>query len=137
LYLADSAARKIYRYAYNLAAGSVSEKKLMIHVPNEDGIPDGLTTDSEGFLWSAQWYGGCVVRYDPDGKEERRIHLPAKQISSVAFGGPDFSDLYITSAAQAELGPTPPGYEPTGYLGGALYCLRTDAQGHAENVSQV
>jgi D-xylonolactonase len=136
LYLADSVARRIYRYAYNLAAGSIGEREVLIQVPEEDGIPDGMTTDSEGFLWSAHWYGGCVVRYDPDGKEERRIHLPAKQISSVAFGGPDLADLYITSAAQAEPGPTPPGYEATGYLGGALYCLRTDVQGRAENISR-
>ena len=35
--------------------------------------PDGLTVDAEGFIWSAEWYGGCVCRYDPDGALERRI----------------------------------------------------------------
>ena len=137
LYLADSVARRIYRYAYNQETGSVSDRKIWIQVPSDEGIPDGLTTDAEGFIWSAQWYGGCVVRYDPDGKEVSRIHLPARQTSSVAFGGADFSDLFVTSAAQPEPGPTPPGYTQAGYMGGALYRLRTDVQGRRENFSMV
>lgn len=99
LYLADSIARRIYGYAYDLDSGFVSNRKTLIQLVIEEGMPDGLTTDAEGFLWSAQWYGGCVVRYDPDGKEERRIHLPAKQTSSIAFGGADLTDLFVTSAA--------------------------------------
>ena len=55
--------------------------------------------DAEGFIWSAEWYGGCVCRYDPDGTLERRIAVPAKQTSSLAFGGPDLRDIFITSAA--------------------------------------
>jgi sugar lactone lactonase YvrE len=80
---------------------------------------DGLTVDSEGFLWSAQWYGSCVVRYDPDGKVERRIITPAKQTSCMTFGGANFSDLFITSAARSEAMPImPPDYDPnTGFFG--------------------
>lgn len=137
LYLTDSVARRIYRYDYDQAAGAVRNRRTFIQVSADEGIPDGLTTDAEGFLWSAQWYGGCIVRYDPDGKEERRIGLPAKQISSLAFGGPDLGDLYITSASHPEPGPTPPGYKSTGCLGGALYRLRCDVQGRSENVARI
>ena len=42
-----------------------------------------------------------VVRYDPKGKIERRIKLPVQQVSSVAFGGENLTDLYITTAGQA------------------------------------
>ena len=133
LYLTDSVARRIYRYHYDQETGSVSDRTLLIQVSADEGIPDGLTTDTEGFLWSAQWYGGCLVRYDPEGKEERRVSFGAKQVSSLAFGGPDLNILYVTSAGHAEPGPTPPGYQPTGYLGGALYRLRCDVQGRAEN----
>jgi len=69
-------------------------------VPQEEGIPDGLTVDKDGFVWSAQWYGSCIVRYDPDGKIERRIATPAKQTSSLAFGGDGFTDIFITTAAR-------------------------------------
>ena len=56
------------------------------------------TVDAEGFVWSARWGGGCVVRYDPQGKIERSIELPAQNVTSLAFGGPDYRQLYITTA---------------------------------------
>jgi L-arabinonolactonase len=71
------------------------------------------------------------VRYDPDGKVERRIATPAKQTSSCAFGGPNLDTLYITSAARSEITPEVPiGYNPeVGYLGGSLYRTRVEVQG--------
>jgi len=49
-------------------------------------------------VWSARWDGGCLVRYAPDGTEDRRISFPARKISSVTFGGEDITDIYITTA---------------------------------------
>ncbi|MBZ5564601.1 MAG: SMP-30/gluconolactonase/LRE family protein [Acidobacteriia bacterium] len=123
LYFADSAARRIYSYDYDVHTGSASNRRVFVQVPLEEGLPDGLAVDAEGFVWSAQWYGSCVVRYDPDGKVERRVTTPAKQTSSLAFGGADLTDIFVTSAAQSEAMPImPPGYDPnTGNFGGALY----------------
>lgn len=137
LYLTDTVARRIYEYKYNEATGSVSDRRILIQVGLEDGIPDGLTVDAAGYLWSAQWYGGRVVRYDPEGKEERRISVPAKQTSSLAFGGADFTDLFVTTAGRHELGPFPKNYDPTGYLGGALYRVRCTIRGLAENYARI
>ena len=72
LYFTDSAARTIYAYNYDRSTGNVSRRRILVKVPIEEGLPDGLTVDAEGFVWSAQWYGGRILRYDPDGKEERR-----------------------------------------------------------------
>jgi sugar lactone lactonase YvrE len=134
LYLADSAARIIYAYDYEQKTGDVRKRRVFVKVPSDEGLPDGLTVDVEGFVWSAQWYGSCVVRYDPDGKLERRIMTPAKQTSSVAFGGPDLTDLFITSAGRSEPMPVmPPGYDPdSGYIGGRLYCVNPGIKGKAE-----
>jgi D-xylonolactonase len=106
----------------------------LVQVPTTEGLPDGLTVDAEGFLWSAQWYGSCVVRYDPDGRVERRIATPAKQTSSVAFGGPELMDLYITSAGKSEAMPImPPGYNPhSGRFGGPLFHFRSEVPGKLE-----
>jgi D-xylonolactonase len=108
-------------------------------VPADEGIPDGLAVDAQGFVWSAQWYGGRIVRYDPDGKEERRISVPAKQTSSLAFGGPDRTDIYITSAAKSEPMPVmPPNYDPaSGFFGGSLFRLRTDIQGQEQPMADI
>ncbi|HXV96784.1 MAG TPA: SMP-30/gluconolactonase/LRE family protein, partial [Anaerolineae bacterium] len=127
-------ARRIYAYDVNPKTGDLTQRRIFVQVPATEGMPDGLTVDAAGFIWSAQWYGSQVVRYDPDGKVERRIQLPVSQIASVAFGGPDLTELYITTAAEPWPSKfVPPGYAPNpATLGGSLYCLRLDIQGQPE-----
>lgn len=74
------------------------------------------------------------MRYDPDGKVERRIATPAKQTSCCAFGGRNLDTLYITSAARSEITlEVPIGYNPeAGYLGGSLYRARVEVQGRVQ-----
>jgi sugar lactone lactonase YvrE len=127
-------ARTIHAYDFEPHTGRVKNRRVFMKVSNEEGIPDGLTVDAEGFVWSAQWYGGCIVRYDPDGKQERRIQIPAKQVSSLTFGGESLTDLFVTSAGKSEPMPVmPTGYDPsTGLMGGQLFRIRLDIQGKAE-----
>ena len=137
LYYTDTAARKIYAFDVDDASGELSNKRVHVTVPDDEGIPDGMTVDAEGFVWSAQWYGEQVVRYDPDGMVERRIPMPVKQVSCVSFGGPDLTDLYISSAATSwRSDVAPPGYDfDAPNIGGALYRLRVDVQGKPEHVA--
>lgn len=134
LYSTDSVGRRIYAYDYHRVTGEIRNRRVLIEVPNDEGVPDGLTVDAQGFLWSAQWYGSSVVRYDPDGKVERRISVPAKQTSSVMFGGADLTDIFITSAARSEPMPVMPrGYDAvSGHFGGELYHLNLGIQGREE-----
>lgn len=138
LYYTDSTARRIYTYDVETATGRLSNRRVFVQVPKDEGIPDGLTVDAQGFVWSAQWYGGQVVRYDPDGKVERRIAMPMMQVSSCLFGGPELTDLYVTTAANSWEGPyAPPGYDfKAGNIGGPLYRVRTDIQGKADHVAR-
>lgn len=131
LYAADSVARIIYAYDYDLTTGSALNRRVLVTVPNDEGLPDGLTVDADGYLWCAQWYGSCVVRYDLEGTVERRLPTPAKQTSSVVFGGADFGDLFITTASQSETMPVMPrGYDAKhGNFGGQLYRARTGVVG--------
>lgn len=126
LYFTDSAARRIFVYDYDQARGAVSRRRVLVEVPATEGLPDGLAVDGEGYIWSAQWYGGCVIRYDPDGCVERRLPVPAKQTTSIAFGGDHLTDIFITTAARpGPLPIMPPDYDPySGDIGGRLY--RTD-----------
>jgi len=134
LYFTDSVARLIYAYAYDSTTGQVRDRRVFVRVDGSSGLPDGLTVDAEGFVWSAEWYGNCITRYDPEGKLERRIPIPAKQTSSLTFGGPDLRDIFVTSAAKSEPMPVmPPGYDSeNGYFGGALFHLNADVQGRLE-----
>lgn len=134
LYFADSIARLIFAYDYSAETGEIRNRREFVCVPRESGLPDGLTVDTEGFIWCAHWFGGCVVRYDPDGKIERTLSVPAKQTSSIAFGGPDLTDLFITSAALSDSLPMAPlGYDPeSGYIGGRLFHTNLGIQGREE-----
>jgi sugar lactone lactonase YvrE len=135
LYYADSAARAIYAYDVDAETGALSCRRVFVRVPAEEGIPDGLTVDSDGYIWCALWYGAQVVRYDPDGAVERRIDLPVKQVSSVALGGDDLTDLFITTAGESwpsDL--APPGYDfRNSNMGGSLYRIRVETPGKPEH----
>ena len=139
LYFTDSGERCIYAYDYQVKSGELRNRRVVVKVPNTEGLPDGMTVDCEGFIWSAQWYGSCVVRYDPEGDVERRISTPAKQTSAIAFGGDDLTDIFITSAAKSGSLPImPPGYDPEdGYLGGRLYHLNLAIKGKPEYRSDI
>jgi sugar lactone lactonase YvrE len=139
LYFTDSAARIIYAYDYDAKTGSARNRRVFVNVPATSGVPDGLTVDAEDFVWSAEWYGSRVVRYDPDGKIERAIETPAKQTSSLTFGGPELTDIFITSAGRSQPMPImPPGYDPSaGNFGGALYHLNLGIRGKAEFLADI
>jgi sugar lactone lactonase YvrE len=57
-----------------------------------------MAVDAEGHIWVALFGGGGVRRYTPGGLLVDRIELPVSQPTSVAFGGDDLQDLYITTA---------------------------------------
>ncbi|MCU0771616.1 MAG: SMP-30/gluconolactonase/LRE family protein [Verrucomicrobia bacterium] len=137
LYFTDTMDRKIYAYDVDAASGILKNRRVFVDVPRGEGLPDGLTVDAKGFVWSAQWYAGEVVRYDPDGKVERRLRVPVQQVSSVMFGGKDLADLYITSAG--EYWPSedqPPAFDPSGPMGGALYRTRPGVIGCPRHCSR-
>jgi sugar lactone lactonase YvrE len=102
MYYTDSGVREIYRFDYDKATGALANQRLFARLREDQGLPDGMTVDAEGCLWSARWDGGCVARYAPDGTELSRIELPAKKVSCVTFGGDDYGDMYITTAGGAD-----------------------------------
>lgn len=99
-YFTDSWTEDIVVYDYDLETGSISNKKDFSTTRGREGVPDGSTVDSEGYLWNAQVYGGLLVRYAPDGSIDRQIEMPVKKITSVMFGGPNLDVIYVTSMAR-------------------------------------
>ncbi|MDP9349267.1 MAG: SMP-30/gluconolactonase/LRE family protein [Gemmatimonadota bacterium] len=98
-YLTDSPRKTIYAYDFDLEAGEISGRRVFADLSAGKAFPDGLTVDAEGCVWSAQWEGGSVVRFSPDGREVERRAVPVPLSTSCAFGGPDLGDLYVTSAS--------------------------------------
>jgi L-arabinonolactonase len=98
MYFADTPERVIWRYDYDIGSGDVSNRRLFVESAPGHGAPDGSAVDADGCLWNAEWGGGRVTRYRPDGRIDRRIQLPCSQITCCAFGGADLATLFITSA---------------------------------------
>jgi sugar lactone lactonase YvrE len=98
LYHADSAQRVVYAYDID-DTGALRDKRLFVRFQDDWGYPDGMTTDAEGGVWVAAWDGGRIIRFAPDGRLDRAIALPASQITSCAFAGPNLDRLFVTSAA--------------------------------------
>ncbi|HEX4208468.1 MAG TPA: SMP-30/gluconolactonase/LRE family protein [Ktedonobacteraceae bacterium] len=98
MYLTDSPQQVIYQYDFDLESGVIANRRPFVQTHNEPGVPDGLTIDDQGFLWSVRYNGGKIIRYDPDGKVEREIRVPVPHPTSCAFAGPQLHDLYITTA---------------------------------------
>ena len=126
LYFADSPHQTILAYDLDPETGAIHGQRLFAEV--ERGYPDGATVDAEGRLWSARWSAGEVVCHTPDGRVAEVIKTPASLPTCCAFGGPDLSLLFVTSATDsltaAECAAQP--------LAGAVFVYETGAVGLAE-----
>ncbi|MFT7598681.1 MAG: D-xylonolactonase [Acidimicrobiales bacterium] len=101
LFHVDSTAKGVI--THDLAAdGSVSNRRLIGQASFERGIPDGMCIDVDGNLWIAHVGGRRVVKIAPTGEELDAIPVPAKAVTSVAFGGPEMADMYIVTADNLE-----------------------------------
>jgi sugar lactone lactonase YvrE len=130
MYLADSWDRSIYAFDFDLAQGSIANRRLFAQFPDHAGIPDGATVDTEGCYWIAHFDGWRISRYTPRGELDRVIEFPVPRPTSCAFGGPDLKTLYVTSAS-FNLSPEQRAAAP---LSGSLFALDVEAQGLAEPV---
>lgn len=130
MYHTDSRKREIYLFDYDEDTGAITNREVFVRTPEGEGVPDGMTVDAEGYVWSARWDGGCLVRYTPEGKEDRRIYFPAKKVSSVVFGGEDYTDIYVTTAGGNDK-------ETEGSGAGALFRINLDIKGVPEFFSRV
>ena len=125
MYYVDSPTRGIDVLDYDPGSGRIANRRRLVTIPPEAGMPDGLTVDSEGCIWLALWGGAAVHRYTPRGVLDRAVELPVSQVTSCAFGGSDLGDLYVTSAST---GLTPSGRAAEPHAG-ALFRVRPGVVG--------
>jgi sugar lactone lactonase YvrE len=99
MYYADSPARQIDMFDYVPATGEVFERRVFADLSRAEGFPDGLTVDADGCVWVAMWGGGALRRFTPYGQQDAVVPLPVSRPTSCAFGGPEMSELYVTTAS--------------------------------------
>lgn len=130
MYYTDSPTHNIYIFDYDIATGELSNQRVFVNTGENDGIPDGMTVDAEGYVWSARWDGSSLVRYSPQGEQVNRIWFPARKVSSVIFGGGDYTNMYVTTAGGQDKTGEGPG-------AGCLYRINLGITGKREYLSKV
>lgn len=128
LYFSDSAGRRILAYDLSKQSRRLQNRRVFAAMAENEGLPDGLTVDSDGDVWCAQYGAGRVTRFASDGKAKAVYHLPCPAVTSCSFGGDNLSTLFVTTGwspgvqrVEDEPGP-----------GGALFAMEVDARGLPE-----
>lgn len=128
MYYADTATSEIRCCDYDPVSGAVSNLRTFAAADAAPGAPDGSTIDAEGYLWSARWGAGQVVRFAPDGRVDRVLILPAPHPTCPSFGGPGLDVLYVSSATH-ELTPAQLRDAPTS---GGVFAIAPGVRGLPE-----
>jgi sugar lactone lactonase YvrE len=128
VYLADQRHRQIIALDYDPVSGTASNRRIFARLPEEDGMPDGLIVDADGFVWNGHWAGWKLTRYDPDGKIERQVRFPVEHVISFAFGGQDLDELFVTTSSW-DFGDAERKQQP---CAGDLFYVKTGVQGLVE-----
>jgi sugar lactone lactonase YvrE len=121
MYYIDSLTYRVDLFDYEPAAGAIGNRRTFASLGAGEVMPDGLAVDSEGSVWVALWGGSEIRRYAPDGRLTLTVNIPAANVTSCAFGGPDLRTLYITTA------------DGPGRSGGALFTCQVAVAGLPAN----
>jgi D-xylonolactonase len=125
MYFCDSRQRSLSVFDYDRDTGAITNRRILVRPEGDEGKPDGMTVDAEGRLWSARWDGACLVRLDREGGELLRIDFPVRNVSCLTFGGPEYTDIFITTASAGNP-------EANGELSGSLFHLNLGIKGRPE-----
>jgi L-arabinonolactonase len=129
MYYCDSHTRLIMQCQYDAESAAVTNLREFVRFAPHQGFPDGSIVDADGCLWNAAWGAGVVRRFTPDGRMDREIALPPKNLTCVSFGGDALDRLYVTSSRQ-EMSEEALARAPSA---GSVYCVNPgDARGVAE-----
>jgi len=95
LYVNESIQRKIWVYDLD-DSGNISNKRLFFQF--EDYGLDGMRCDMEGNLYVTRFGKGTIVILSPEGEILKEINLKGKNVTNIAFGGPDGKTCFVTVA---------------------------------------
>jgi gluconolactonase len=96
VYHSDTTANAVWAHDYDPHGGAGNRRPL---VQQRGFLPDGLAVDEAGTVWVADMSGsGAVIGFGPDGRQVGRVNVPAKEVTSLCYGGADRRDLYVVTA---------------------------------------
>lgn len=127
-YWTCSTRRTIFTFDYDRAAGVLSGGRIFHEAPPSEGIPDGMTVDRHGHIWSARWDGFSIAHHAEDGAIIETIPFPVAKVTSLCFGGPALEQMLITTAG---------GVPGSASADGSIYHWSPGVQGSPEFRSRI
>lgn len=104
MFFIDSPGREVWAFDFDAGDSSISNKRTIVRVPDELGVPDGMCVAPDDTIWVAHWGAGCVGHWDPrTGTLLEKVTTGCSLTSSCCLA-PDGS-LFITTS---RLGMTEP-----------------------------
>lgn len=97
-YFTDSANKVIRQVGLDNSGWPAGEAVDLVDLSGEKFSPDGCVCDTQGRLWSAQWMASRVAVYSPEGTFIESHSIPTSQATCPAFGGPNHTTLFVTTA---------------------------------------
>ncbi|CAG9766961.1 unnamed protein product [Ceutorhynchus assimilis] len=102
LFYIDTNSNQVAGYDFDLEKCSISNHRVVFDLkyhPELAGSPDGMAIDENDNLWVALYGGGCVIQVNPtSGELLQTIAIPARDVSSVMWGGPNLDILFVTTS---------------------------------------
>ena len=130
LYFSDSFNRQILAYDISPDDCQVRGRRVFVQFTIDEGMPDGLTVDASGHVWSAQWAGASIFKLSPTGEKLQHIAVPSGHVTSVAF----YRNKLLITTARDGLAAETLQHHP---LSGGVFELETEEEGVPETLFQV
>ncbi|ANM14633.1 MULTISPECIES: SMP-30/gluconolactonase/LRE family protein [unclassified Rhizobium] len=120
MYHSDSRQCFLQAFDFDPEKGSLGEGRRLRGFTEEEGRPDGATTDRDGFYWSAGVSAGRLNRISREGEIVETYILPVPAPTMPCFGGPDLRTLFVTSLSTDRTGR---------FEAGTVIAFEVDAEG--------
>ncbi|MBC7619455.1 MAG: SMP-30/gluconolactonase/LRE family protein [Candidatus Saccharibacteria bacterium] len=130
LHHADTPTQTIVAYTYESAGGTIGKARVFHRFEAPDEKPDGAAFDSLGRYWVALYGAGRVTCLSAEGERLFDIEVPCRCPTMVAFGGPNLTTLFVTSARQKRSAVELEQYP----MSGAVFAIELDTPGLPEPV---
>ncbi|WP_051341605.1 SMP-30/gluconolactonase/LRE family protein [Azospirillum halopraeferens] len=118
--------RTIWARDYDPDEGRAGDRRVFVDLTGTGGRPDGAAVDADGCYWICCLDEGCIKRFTPDGRLDRRVDVPMRKPTMCAFGGEDLGTMLVTSLCR---GPDDLAGDPHG---GRVLMFRPGVQGLPE-----
>lgn len=100
LYWTCGTTKTIWRCRYEVKRGAVTNRQVFHECMPEEGTPGALAIDVEGTLWSARHDAGVILKIGENRRLMGQVTLPAKHVTSLAFGGPDLRTVFVSAIVE-------------------------------------